>query len=37
MKVFYLDTSTSYLYTGIVDNGHLVGEVKEKLEKIYLL
>lgn len=33
MKVFYLDTSTSYLYTGIVDNGHLVGEVKEKLEK----
>ena len=30
MKYLYIDTSSSYLYTGIVDNKKLVGEVKEE-------
>lgn len=30
MKYLYIDTSSSYLYTGIVDNDKLVNEVKEE-------
>lgn len=29
MKVLYIDTSTSYLYTAIVDDGKLIEEIKE--------
>lgn len=32
MKILYIDTSCSYLYTGIVENKKLVAEIKEKLE-----
>ncbi len=33
MKVFYIDTSSSYLYTGIIDNEKLLIEKKECLNK----
>ncbi len=32
MKCFYLDTSTSYLYAGIVSNNELLYEIKDKLD-----
>lgn len=31
MRVLYIDTSSSYLYTGIVDNSDLLIEIKEEL------
>ena len=33
MKIFYLDTSSDYLYSGIVIDNRVVSEVKEKLGK----
>jgi tRNA threonylcarbamoyladenosine biosynthesis protein TsaB len=33
MKYLYLDTSSNYLYTGIVSNDKLIGEIKLKLDK----
>ncbi len=33
MKVLYLDTSSSYLYTGIVSNDELIDQVKMRLDK----
>ena len=33
MRVLYIDTSSDYLYSGIVVNDKLVSEVKEKYEK----
>jgi len=29
MRVLYIDTSSSYLYTGIVENGRIIEELKE--------
>ena len=29
MRVLYIDTSSSYLYTGIVEDGQLLEEIKE--------
>ncbi|MCI8347107.1 MAG: tRNA (adenosine(37)-N6)-threonylcarbamoyltransferase complex dimerization subunit type 1 TsaB [Bacilli bacterium] len=31
MRILYIDTSSSYLYTGIVEEGHLISEIKEDL------
>ena len=31
MRVLYIDTSTSYLYAGIVNNDHIDSEIKEEL------
>lgn len=31
MRILYIDTSSSYLYTGIVEDEHLISEVKEDL------
>lgn len=31
MRILYIDTSSSYLYTGIVENGQLIAEIKENL------
>jgi len=31
MKIFYIDTSSNYLITGIVENNKLIGSVVEKL------
>ncbi len=31
MRILYIDTSSSYLYTGIVEDEHLISEVKENL------
>lgn len=33
MKTLYLDTSSSFLYTGIIDNDKVITEIKEKLDK----
>lgn len=33
MKVLYIDTSSSYLYTGIVEDNKLLTEKKEKLDQ----
>lgn len=33
MKILYLDTSSSYLYAGIVSNDILISDVKVKLDK----
>ncbi len=33
MKIFYLDTSSSYLSTGIVENDHIIDQVFIKLDK----
>ncbi len=33
MKILYIDTSSSYLYTGIVEDNRLLIEIKEKLDK----
>jgi tRNA threonylcarbamoyl adenosine modification protein YeaZ len=33
MKILYLDTSSSFLYTAIIENNILVAEIKEKLDK----
>ena len=33
MKYLYIDTSSNYLYSGIMVNGKLVGEIKEKLDQ----
>lgn len=33
MRIFYLDTSSSYLFAGISQDGNLLGQVKEKLDK----
>lgn len=33
MKYLYLDTSSNYLYSGIVSNDKLIGEIKLKLDK----
>ena len=33
MKILYIDTTTSYLYTGIVVNGKLLAEIKEDFGK----
>lgn len=33
MKILYLDTSSSYLYTGIVSNDILLEDIKVKLDK----
>lgn len=33
MKILYIDTTTSYLYTGLVVDGKLLAEVKEDLGK----
>lgn len=33
MRILYIDTTTSYLYTGIVVDGKLIAEVKENLGK----
>ncbi len=33
MKILYIDTTSSYLYSGIVDEGKLLTEVKEELGK----
>ena len=33
MKILYIDTTTSYLYTGIVVDGKLLSEVKEEFGK----
>ena len=33
MKILYIDTTTSYLYTGLVVDKKLVSEVKEDLGK----
>lgn len=33
MKILYIDTTTSYLYTGIVVDGKLIAEVKENFGK----
>ena len=30
MRILYIDTSSSFLYTGIVENGTLINEVKEE-------
>ena len=32
MRILYIDTSSSYLYTGIVEDNQLVAEVKENLQ-----
>ena len=32
MRLLYIDTSSSYLYTGIVENDKLLAETKELLE-----
>ncbi len=32
MKYFYLDTSTSYLYAGVVSDNQLLYEIKDKLD-----
>lgn len=31
MRILYIDTSSSYLYTGIVEDNYLISEVKEDL------
>lgn len=31
MRILYIDTSSSYLYTGIVENHKLIAEIKENL------
>lgn len=33
MKILYLDTSSSFLYTGLVFDGQLITQIKEKLDK----
>lgn len=33
MKIFYLDTSSNYLYTAILEDTKIVSEIKEKLER----
>lgn len=33
MKILYLDTSSSFLYTAILDNEKVIDEIKEKLDK----
>ena len=33
MKILYLDTSSSFLYTAILDDSIVIDEIKEKLEK----
>ena len=33
MKILYLDTSSSFLYTGIIENDKVISEIKEKLDK----
>lgn len=33
MKIFYLDTSSNFLYTAILENEVVIDEIKEKLEK----
>jgi len=33
MKILYIDTTTSYLYTGLVVDGNLVAEIKEDFGK----
>ena len=33
MKILYIDTTTSYLYTGLVVDSHLISEVKEDFGK----
>ena len=33
MKIFYLDTSSNFLYTAILENEIVIDEIKEKLEK----
>ena len=30
MRILYIDTSSSYLYTAIVDNDNVVAEIKEE-------
>ena len=32
MKILYLDTSSSFLYTAILENDNIIAEVKEKLD-----
>ena len=32
MKYFYIDTSSSYLYTGVVEEDKVLYEIKEKLD-----
>ena len=32
MKILYIDTSTNYLYTGIVYDDKLLSEVKKKFD-----
>lgn len=33
MKILYLDTSSSFLYTSIIENDEIVAEIKERLDK----
>jgi len=33
MKTLYIDTSSNYLYTGVVEDNQLLGQVKEQLDK----
>ena len=33
MKILYIDTTTSYLYTGLVIDGKLIREIKEEFGK----
>lgn len=33
MKIFYLDTSSNYLYTAILEDTKVISEIKEKLER----
>ena len=33
MKILYLDTSSSFLYTAIIENEEVIVEIKEKLDK----
>ena len=35
MKILYIDTTTSYLYTGLVVDKKLVSEVKKDLDNAY--
>lgn len=32
MKYFYIDTTSNYLYTGVVDNNSLIFEIKQKFD-----
>lgn len=33
MKIFYLDTSSNYLYTAILEDTKVISEIKEKLDR----